>query len=224
MMTPRAVLFDLDGTLYDLGALRSEMVMELLVLALTFRWRTLLRIRAFRKQFETLRELGRPEAPLRVTRFERAAAARGDRVEAVRETHDEWMLRRPAKYLASAMRKDLRASLARLREAGLKVGVFSDHPVEAKLRAMGIREEFDFALSAMDPNINAMKPHPRGLEVACTRWGIEPGELVYVGDREDVDVAVAQAAGARPVLIGLPGASQHESVLNFNELANLLLA
>jgi HAD superfamily hydrolase (TIGR01549 family) len=223
-MTPRAVLFDLDGTLYDSGALRSEMLTELLFHTATRGWGTLKRIRALRKQFETLRELGRPVAPLSATRFERAATASGSRYEDVQETFEEWMLRRPGKYLASAMRKDLRASLVRLRKAGLKLGVFSDHPVEAKLRAMGIRDEFDFALSAMDPEINAMKPHPRGIEVACERWGLEPSDIVYVGDREDVDVGVAVAAGSRPVLLAVPGETKHDSVLNFGELADLLLA
>lgn len=225
-MKPRAVLFDLDGTLYDPGAVRTEMLTALFVRFLgnpLGTIRTARNIRAFRRTFETLRELGEAEAPLAATRFERAAAARGIRPEEMRVLFEDWMVRRPCQHLGTAMRRDLPACLDRLAEADVRLGVFSDHPVEAKLRAMGVRGRFDQAISAMDPDVNAMKPHPKGLLVACERWGVEPADVVYVGDRADVDVAAAQAAGCRSILIGIPGTSEHPTVLNFTELADRLL-
>jgi FMN phosphatase YigB (HAD superfamily) len=51
------------------------------------------------------------------------------------------------------------------------------------------------------PAINAFKPHPRGFEEACARLGLEPSEVLYVGDRAEVDGVGARAAGMRCAIV-----------------------
>jgi putative hydrolase of the HAD superfamily len=43
------------------------------------------------------------------------------------------------------------------------------------------------------------KPDPRIFEHACTLACVKPAEAVFVGDRLDVDIAGAKAAGMRAV-------------------------
>jgi putative hydrolase of the HAD superfamily len=50
--------------------------------------------------------------------------------------------------------------------------------------------------------VNAFKPHPRGFLAACEGWGWSPHEVVYVGDRCEVDAMGAAAAGMPCVIIG----------------------
>ena len=45
------------------------------------------------------------------------------------------------------------------------------------------------------------KPNPRGLLVAIERLGATAGETLYVGDRLDVDLPTAEAAGVRCAII-----------------------
>jgi HAD superfamily hydrolase (TIGR01549 family) len=52
--------------------------------------------------------------------------------------------------------------------------------------------------------VSHSKPHPSIFMEAVRRLGLEPGQVVYVGDRPDVDVAGAQNAGLHGILIRTP--------------------
>ena len=65
-------------------------------------------------------------------------------------------------------------------------------------------DAFSLVLCATDPEIDAFKPHPRGFLYACRRWSLDPAEVAYVGDRADVDLAGAAAAGMPGYLVGRP--------------------
>jgi FMN phosphatase YigB (HAD superfamily) len=82
-----------------------------------------------------------------------------------------------------------------LEHKGIQAGVFSDYPVLGKLRALGLYERISLALCATDPAINAFKPHPQGFLRACAIWGLCPDEVLYVGDRPEVDAVGAAMAG-----------------------------
>jgi FMN phosphatase YigB (HAD superfamily) len=205
----RAILFDLDGTLYLQAPLRRRMIRELLVDPIRSGrpWRaarTLLALRAFRHEREALRDLGRPaDGMLAVLQFERAAAAAGVDAGWMRETVEDWMLARPLPFLRDCVRPGLQGLLDQLDAEGFRAGVFSDYPVEAKLEAMGLAGRFEPLLDATQPEINAFKPHPRGLERACELWGLRPEEVLYVGDRVDVDAGAAALAGMPCAIVGV---------------------
>jgi FMN phosphatase YigB (HAD superfamily) len=96
----RAVLFDVDGTLYRQRPLRLLMAAELGALALTQPlrapaiWRTL---SAYRKAQESLR--GREGAGA-ARQLELAAARARMSTDEVAAIVDEWMIERPLKHLA----------------------------------------------------------------------------------------------------------------------------
>jgi HAD superfamily hydrolase (TIGR01509 family) len=201
----RCVVFDLDGTLYSQPPMRRRMLVELALAPLAGpgqALRTMRALKAFREDRERLRELGQPAEPLAELQYSRPAARLGVPVDDVRRAVEEWMFRRPLRHLAPCARPALAASLQRLGAAGLGLGVFSDYPVEQKLAALGVRDAFTVRVDATDPAINAFKPHPRGFVVAAERLGAAPAETLYVGDRLDVDVAGAHAAGMHAAWIG----------------------
>jgi len=47
----------------------------------------------------------------------------------------------------------------------------------------------------------SLKPNPRGFEVAAAKMGLIPEQVVYVGDREDVDAVGALNAGMTPIIL-----------------------
>lgn len=164
--------------------------------------RTLQRLKRFREVREELRELGRAEDSLETLQFRRPAELLGEPEAAVRATVTEWMLERPLRHLASARRAGTRELIDAALERGIAVGVFSDYPAPAKLAALGLDAGVSLTLCATDAEINAFKPHPAGFLAACARWGFEPHEVLYVGDRIEVDHAGAVAAGLDSALVG----------------------
>jgi FMN phosphatase YigB (HAD superfamily) len=206
----RAVLFDVDGTLYHQPPLRLLMAGELGTGAwvryppwdVPGVWRML---SVFRRVREDLRDLGRPDQPLARLQYTRAAERAGVRVSDMEAVVEEWIYKRPLKYLPRVVRGGTTEVLSMLRERGLPVGVFSDYPVSDKLDAMGVRRSVSLELDATFEGINAFKPHPRGLEVACERWGLSPGEVLYVGDRAEVDARSAAALGMPCAILGGSG-------------------
>jgi FMN phosphatase YigB (HAD superfamily) len=87
-------------------------------------------------------------------------------------------------------------------ERGWRLGVFSDYPATAKLRAMNLLRFFGVVVSAQDPEVRQFKPSPRGLEVTLRRLGAEANQAVYIADRPDIDAPAAAAAGISCVILG----------------------
>ncbi|MEM9380491.1 MAG: HAD-IA family hydrolase [Planctomycetota bacterium] len=220
---PRAVLFDLDGTLYEQAPLHRTMLRELALSPLRGPLRaarTLRRLQTFRRVREELRDLGDTAPSLDDAQYEVPAERLGDDAGALRETVLEWMHERPLRHLARAAWPGERATLEALRDLGLSLGVFSDYPPAKKLAALGIDDLFDVAIAATDPEVNAFKPHPRGFLVGAERLGVPPAEVLYVGDRAEVDALGAAGAGLECVLVGGKGApADVATVPTFHALA-----
>jgi FMN phosphatase YigB (HAD superfamily) len=198
----RAVLFDVDGTLYRQDLLRVLMGLELLTMPLSGparapkRWRAL---QAFRRSQEQLRAASAGLSALR--QAEVAASASGLSVAEVDALVEEWMQRRPLKYLRWCKAAGLDLLLARLEAIGVRIGVLSDYPAAGKLRALGLDGRFEPVLCATDTEVGAFKPNPRGYWRACDVWNVKPEQVLYVGDRIEVDAAGATAAGMRCAIV-----------------------
>jgi putative hydrolase of the HAD superfamily len=66
------------------------------------------------------------------------------------------------------------------------------------VEALGFGRFFDHAI-AIPPELR--KPRPEGFWYACEALGVEPADLVYVGDSYRCDVEAGLAAGVRPVWV-----------------------
>jgi FMN phosphatase YigB (HAD superfamily) len=199
----KAIVFDVDGTLYRQDRLRRAMLIHLLRAHATRPirgWRTARVLQAYRRAQEDLRAAGVAQdiAGAQITRTcERTRTERGTVVEWV----TRWMEREPLTFLADCLQPGLPEFLCACKARGLRVGALSDYPAEAKLEALGIAPFFDLVLCAQDRAIDCFKPNPRGLLVALARLGSAPSESLYVGDRLDVDAPTAAAAGTRCAIV-----------------------
>ncbi len=217
----KAVLFDLDGTLYRQFPVRGLMALELLTmpahqpLLAPRRWRAL---RAYRRAQEQLRSAdGRPS----LSQTAIAAARTGLPVAEIEQLANEWMQKRPLKYLRRWRAPGLDALVSWLAGRGIPMGVLSDYPAAEKLAALGLGAVFSPVLWTGDPEIAAFKPHPRGFLRAAAIWHLPPAEVLVVGDRVDADAAGAAAAGMPCVLIGRSGNGRSTSAPRHRALPSL---
>lgn len=99
---------------------------------------------------------------------------------------------------------DARAMLASLRYRGFRLGVVSNtifpaHLFAHRIRAAGFVGYFDAVICSAD--IGYGKPHPAIYSAALGALRLAPSEVLFVGDREDTDIAGARAAGIAAVRI-----------------------
>ncbi len=99
---------------------------------------------------------------------------------------------------------DAVANLARLRDAGLGLGLITNafQPMwlrDIEMQAHGLLEYFpECRFSAAD--VGYLKPHPDIFAVALDCLGLQPDEVIFIGDNPTADIAGAQSAGMRAVL------------------------
>jgi HAD superfamily hydrolase (TIGR01549 family) len=201
----RALIFDLDGTLYDQRpvhrALRLALLRENLLSPLRV-WSTLKILRSYREALERLREM--PSASdLAREQVRLATRGCGRKEEEVQACVEYWTAR-ALDFMPRAQYAGIIELLAALRSRGIRTAVLSDYPAETKLARMGLRAHFDVVLWAGDPEVRALKPSPRGLHAILARLGVPPKQALYVGDRPEVDAAAAQAAGVACAILNSP--------------------
>jgi phosphoglycolate phosphatase/putative hydrolase of the HAD superfamily len=199
----KAIVFDVDGTLYAQSGLRRAMLLTLVRAHLVQPWRAYSTFRilgAYRQAQELLRE--RPiDGDLAAAQVRLACERAGAREEIVRGLVEKWMEQAPLPLLRRFIYPRLPDLLQAAKDRGLRLGVLSDYPATEKLRALGVDHFFDLVLTAQDPAVNRFKPDPAGLREALRRLGADGSQALYVGDRAKVDAAAAQAAGVPCVIV-----------------------
>jgi len=137
-----------------------------------------------------------------------------------------WIEEDPLLVLRRYMYSDLPDFLHACRQRGMRLGLFSDYPAEAKLAALGLVDVFDVVLTAQSPDVGALKPSPKGLRVVAERLAVRPEQCAYVGDRPEVDVAAARAAGMQCFILGslADAAASWTGFSHYSELRERLLS
>jgi len=200
----QALIFDLDGTLYDQAPVRRAMLYRLLRVHLTSPLQGFVTLRAlhsYRRAQEVLRRTPPDSGDIAAAQIELGAAEAGVSTERLAAWVTRWMEEEPLPFLAGAVRKEVTEVLQAARRSGLRLAVCSDYPAEQKLKAMGIADHFAVVVSAQDPRVQRFKPNPRGVELAIRELAVSKDEVIYIGDRPDVDAVAATRAGIQHFIL-----------------------
>ncbi len=223
----RGVLLDSLGTLLELEPPAPHLTREL-----GERWGLTLSEAEARQAFAAemnyyrLRhDQGRDDASLADLRHRCAEVLRGSLPDAAR-------VRISASELLAAMMASLRfrpypevpPAMSHLRAAGLRLAVVSNWDVSLAevLRRTGLGEHFDHVLTSAA--VGAAKPDPAIFRRAAAALGLEPPELVHIGDSADLDVAGARAAGIEPILVVRHGSEAPAPATGVTVVPDLLAA
>ena len=183
-------VFDLDGTLYDQPKLRLTMAMRLLSYYIRhpFRIRELIILQHFRQIRDEWTNNASDTAI-----YEKVAEDKGTTPEAVAGIVNRWIYDNPLTALRGARDEYLAGRIRKIRRDGRKVVVLSDYPSEDKLKALDI--EVDGKYGPEDERIDELKPSPKGLYLIMQDYGVSPGDMLMIGDRDEKDGQCARAAG-----------------------------
>lgn len=181
-----AVVFDVDGTLYE----NRHMYLR----SLPFAVRHPRLIAAFSAVRRRIRKL-RPIDDFYRLQAELLAEELGKEPQEARRLIDATVYRKWESLLDGIpLSPGVEALLHYLREdTQLKLGVLSDFPIERKLRLIGLENGWDVTLSSEE--IGYLKPNPEPFEEVAGRLGTPPERVLYVGNSYRYDVLGSKAIG-----------------------------
>lgn len=122
---------------------------------------------------------------------------------------------------------DVDEALIAIRRAGLQIAVLTNGTMQQqndKLTRVGLAGRVGPVYTAEE--LGAAKPAATAYLAACQRWGLAPDAVLHVGDRYDLDVAAARAAGLRALHLdrtGEPVAGEQARMESLRELAGFLI-
>jgi len=186
----RAIILDLDGTLYYQMPVRLCMAL-LLVLRCFYPGglRTLRLISAARKLYE--QGLGETE------RIAALAERFHISLEAVQSMIYMWMVEKPLPFVRLFRDRRLLADMELARQHGIMLIVLSDYPVTEKLTVLGFYP--DAAYSAQE--LDCLKPCPDGLRQVLKDFELTPDDCLLIGDRMNKDGRLAENIGMDYVIL-----------------------
>ncbi len=186
-----AVIFDLDGTLYDQTKMQTYMLLKLLkhYILRPHKLYELEILYYFRKKrYEAGGGENIEDAQYQVT----ADFLRVSKKE-VREIVSFWIEEQPLSCMRACLYVCMPEYFKQIHKRGIKISVASDYPVEKKLVALGLTAEA--VTCSTDKDINAFKPSPEVFLLAAKKMNIAPEHCLVVGDRDEKDGEAARRAG-----------------------------
>jgi HAD superfamily hydrolase (TIGR01549 family) len=192
----KAVIFDMDGTLYFQKPFRVGMLFFLMgyVLKHPQAIKDLLVIKKYRQvreHWEDIQHDNGVAKSLDEAQYEYVARIKNTSKEYVQKAVQYYIYEAPLAILPKYRDNKLADTIEDLHRKNIKVIVYSDYPAEDKLKALGIKA--DRCYCSADANIGTMKPDPKGLAVILSELSLNPDEALMVGDRYEKDALAAIA-------------------------------
>jgi len=197
----KAILFDLDGTLYDHEKARTEALQKLVrVLPQKVEFRPFLN--TYNK---VIHELRRQHEDMSIFNKEKVFGlvisclnirSNGNLIRKLASSYWNELLKRVEPY------DDAKLTLETLKTLGYKMAVVSDGLVKIQLRKldhMKLKDLFDAYAFSEEVGIN--KPNTAVFKLALKRLKVKPSEAVMIGDDLELDLAGAKMLGLKAILI-----------------------
>lgn len=195
---PKAIIFDVDGTLYSQTKLRLFILLKIItsIILSPKCIHDFIVLMHFRKTREKISS--QAIVDLENQQYLLAANSAYVKQEKVRQVVQKWMFEKPLPYLAACLHPGIKELFSLLKSKGIRIGVFSDYPAAAKLEALGLAA--DILVSASCKEVNCLKPNPTGLLVTARKLQTAVQDCLFIGDRWEKDGECARRAGM-PYLI-----------------------
>jgi phosphoglycolate phosphatase/putative hydrolase of the HAD superfamily len=195
----KAVILDVDGTLYNQKVLRGKMMKALLGYYLLRPWKynELKIISIFRKEREVLPTL--KATHLEEVQYEICAKKANQPLSLVKKVIDQWIFTYPLPFLRESMYAQVPEFFDLLRTHQIKISIYSDYKALEKLQAMGLQA--DLVVCSTDAAIDCMKPDPKALHYITGKLKVDIKQCVFIGDRDELDGACARSVSMPYIIV-----------------------
>lgn len=191
LRTKKAVIFDLDGTLYDLHRMRLRMGCKLLAYCFCHpnRVKDPFLVARFRKMREREEYASRDVKYLCELLDQSRSLTAGTSYRVV----TYWMFEAALSVVKKEAYSEVLLFIRNFQRDGGRVYIYSDYPAEDKLRALGITPTGVFVSGSVS-ELAAQKPSEESMNYILSSIGLPRDSIFYVGDREDKDRISAEYA------------------------------
>ncbi len=218
MHNVRGIIFDLDGTLYQM----RWYMRPLLACKLASHLVRLPRFLKERGRFAGI-QMGSRENLLNSI-----ALAVSEKEKCSPEEIYDWIMNSFYPAFISIMpflknsRPGIEETMNSLRKGGLKLGVLSDYDhVFKRLEHLHINPSL-FDITTSSETYGALKPCSQPFLDIADQWDISSEKILVIGDRDDTDGQAARKAGMQ--FIQITDSTQKSNALRWNELKSGLLS
>jgi putative hydrolase of the HAD superfamily len=127
---------------------------------------------------------------------------RGIRLDGDQWKHFAWLWYEPLRIIAT-VEPDIQETLTKLKNSGLKLGIVSNtfvsgDSLEKHMEQVGILDFFSPRMYSYQ--FDFRKPNPRIFRIAAERIGEAAENIMFIGDRINMDIAPAIKVGMRAAL------------------------
>jgi putative hydrolase of the HAD superfamily len=188
----RAVILDVDGTLYDQTKLRRKMFYALLKYysIRPLQLKDLLILYHFRAERE--KRFDYCGTDLDNEQYQWCAAKVAAPLDRIKWVISKWIFEFPTTYLLSCRFEGISSLIELLVKHNIKVAVYSDYQATDKLKSLQIKA--DLIIASTDPKINCMKPQQKALVYIMNTLNVNHNECLFIGDRYELDGECAKRA------------------------------
>jgi len=218
----RAVVFDVDGTLYPASSLYRRCIDLFLAHP-----GAVIEFAAVRKQVRSLQQQEEytPQNREDLHALQASLMARGlgiGRTQARELMEQLFYLELPKRFASIRPYPGVRAAIEKIRGSGIRVAALSDLPPWEKIAALGLADILEHSFCAEDAGV--LKPHPRVFRAVAEALSMDFCEMLYVGNNTAYDIDGPKRLGMRAARRGrrCPGADF--SFSHWDELADWVLA
>lgn len=213
----KAVVWDMDGTLYFQPKLRTFMAIKLVTYYALhiFSIKDLFILKKFREVRDEWDSVVLLEGdnidrnlPLETQQYEYVATLMKTTSDNVKCIIERWIYVEPLDTLKKCKDNEAVALMNRIKLSGNDNFILSDYPVEDKLEALEI--EVDGCFAATDEKLGVMKPDPKGLFLISKELNIPMDEILMIGDRMSKDGKAAINAGCDYVILSKRASERNE--------------
>jgi phosphoglycolate phosphatase-like HAD superfamily hydrolase len=150
--------------------------------------------------------------------YEQVALAVGVSPQRVRRIVTSWFNERPIPHLLACRFAGISELFNSLRHRGIITGVLSDYRAAKKLAALGIQP--DIQVSSEDPDIDWLKPNPKGLLHLLNLAAVKAQNALFIGDREETDGECARRANVPFILKVSNGGKAGHHLTRYSDFAS----
>ncbi len=204
-MKKKALIVDLDGTLYYQKPVQIFMAAELIVYYILHFWRL--------KELKIIAHYRAKHNGTTSLDTKTFCIEQKTDIKTLNNLIQKWLIYKPLKWIKLFADRELIKYLNK-KQKNIFVIVYSDYETHQKLNILNFKPDFEFFYDMV--NICFPKPNPQGLNYIASQLNLQAKDILVIGDRQDKDGLAASDFGAEFLFLPQNPIKRHQIIKKLN--------